>query len=236
MDGVARVSGGTYAAVLTTTTAPRSVAVVTGLLALLVVLASKWGERLDAAVHEGGHALAAYLTGRQVLAVWVESNGGGATATCGRPRGAGLFLTVAAGYTGPPLVGVCSAKLLSTGRVTAVLILAAFGLVALLLVTVNRFGQVLLIGMLASLIVAGRYSPDWAQLWYAHFLAWLMLLSGPQSVLILHRVRRGSGGGSGSDADLLALLTRIPGVFWVLAFAAFSLWCALRGATLLVHA
>ncbi|MCM3882719.1 M50 family metallopeptidase [Frankia sp. R82] len=231
---MARVSGGTYAAVLDGTAAPRSVVVVTGLLALLVVLASKWGERFDAAVHEGGHALAAYLTGRQVLAVWVEANGSGATLTRGRPRGAGLFVTVAAGYTGPPLVGVCSAALLAAGRVTAVLILAAFGLVTLLLVTVNRFGQGLLVGALASLVVAGRFSPDWVQLWYAHFLAWLLLLSGPQSVLILHRARRGGAGGS--DADLLAALTHIPALLWVLGFAAFSLWCALRGATLLVHA
>ncbi|CAO5183693.1 Integral membrane protein [Frankia sp. AiPs1] len=228
------MAGGVYAAVVDGTTASQAVAVMTGLLALLVVLASRWGERLDAAVHEGGHALAAYLTGRQVLAVWVDADGGGATLTRGRSRGAAIFMTVAAGYTGPPLVGVCSAALLARGRVTAVLILAVLGLAALLLVTVNRFGQGLIVGTIASLVIAGRYSPDWVQLWYFCFLAWVLLLSGPRSVLTLHRARRDGAGDS--DADLLATLTRIPGPLWVLGFAAFSLWCALRGAVLLLGA
>ncbi len=64
------------------------------------------------------------------------------------------------------------------------------------------------------------------------FLTWLLLLSGPRSVLVMHRARR--RGVSGSDADMLAEVTHLPAPLWVLAFGAFSLWCALRGAVLLV--
>jgi hypothetical protein len=37
-----------------------------------------------------------------------------------------------------------------------------------------------------------------------------------------------------TDADLLAELTHIPAFLWVLAFAAFSLWCAAEGARILL--
>ncbi|SNQ51011.1 conserved membrane hypothetical protein [Frankia canadensis] len=219
-------------AVVVEATAPRTVAVVTGLFALVAVLSSGWAERIDTAVHEGGHALAAYLAGRQVLAVWLDQDGGGRTLSYGRPRGLGLFLTRSAGYTAPPLVGVCSAALLAAGNVTAVLMLAALGLGALLLVTINRAGELLLLLTIASLVLAGRYCPGWVQLWYAYFLTWLLLFSGPRSVLILHRARRLGIGDS--DADKIGAMTHLPGFLWVLAFAVFSLWCTEKGAALLL--
>jgi hypothetical protein len=229
VDGV---SGGAVAVVLDGSAAPRVVAVVTGLFALLAVLSSKWADRLDTAVHEGGHAFAAFLAGRRVWAVWLDPDGSGATLTSGRIRGPGLFVTGVAGYTGPPLAGVCSAALLAAGKVTAVLILAVLGFVALLLVTVNGFGRLLVLATIGTLVVAGRFCPGWVQVWYAYFLTWLLLLSGPRSVLVLHRARR--SGDAGSDADMLAEVTHIPALLWVLAFAAFSLWCALKGTVLLV--
>ncbi|WP_232291811.1 M50 family metallopeptidase [Frankia sp. QA3] len=226
------MAGGTVAVVLDGAAAPRSVAVLTGLLALLAVLVSRWPEHLDTAVHEGGHALAAFLAGRRVGGVWVESDGSGLTYSFGRRRGVGLFATRAAGYVFPSLIGVCSARLLAAGKVTAVLILAVVALAALLLVMRNGFGELVVVAVGASLILAGRYAPGWVQTWYAYLLTWLLLFSGPRSVLDLHRARR--RGAVGSDADKLAASTHLPALLWVLAFAAVSLWCALKGATLLL--
>ncbi|CAJ64157.1 conserved hypothetical protein; putative integral membrane protein; putative N-(5-amino-5-carboxypentanoyl)-L-cysteinyl-D-valine synthase [Frankia alni ACN14a] len=229
---VSVVADGTLAVVLDGAAAPRSVAVVTGLLALLAVLVSSVPEHLDTAVHEGGHALAAFLSGRRVGGVWVESDGSGLTYSFGRRRGIGLFATRAAGYVFPSLIGVCSARLLAAGKVTAVLILAVAALAALLLVMRNRFGELVVVSVGASLILAGRYAPGWVQLWYAYLLTWVLLFSGPRSVLVLHRARR--RGAVGSDADKLAESTHLPALFWVLAFGAVSLWCALKGAALLL--
>ncbi|MCL9794094.1 M50 family metallopeptidase [Frankia sp. AgKG'84/4] len=226
------MAGGVVAVVVDGEAAPRAVTVLTGLLALLVVLGGRWVDWLDTAVHEGGHAFAAYLAGRRVVGVWMAPSGAGLTATWGRHRGFGLFLTGVAGYTGPPLAGVCSAALLAAGKATAVLILAGLGFVALLLVTFGGFGRAVVLGMIGTLVLVGRFCPGWVQLWYACFLTWLLLLSGPRSVLVMHRARR--RGVSGSDADMLAEVTHLPAPLWVLAFGAFSLWCALRGAVLLV--
>ncbi|WP_261576310.1 M50 family metallopeptidase [Frankia gtarii] len=232
LDRKADAKLGVLAAVVDGAAAPRAVAVVTALLALLALLVSRWPEHLDTAVHEGGHAFAAFLAGRLVAGVWVEADGSGLTWSFGRRSGVGLFATRAAGYLFPSLVGVCSARLLTAGKVTAVLILGVLALAALLLVVRNGFGErvVLIVG--ASMVLTARYCPDWAQTWYAYLLTWVLLFSGPRSVLVLHRARR--RGAVGSDADRLAESTHIPAVLWVLAFAAFSLWCALKGAALLL--
>jgi hypothetical protein len=224
------------AVVLNGGAAPRWIVVSTGLLALTAVLGNPvWvlSRRLTTAVHEGGHALAAYLVGRYGVEVRIPWRGNGVTSHVGRSRGAGLAAAAAAGYTSPPLVGLASAGLLRAGKVTAVLILSVLALAFLLLVVRNGFGELFVASAGASLVVAGRFSPAWVQVGYAHFLTWFLLFSGPKTVLILHRARR--QGAKGSDADVLADLTHVPGLVWVLGFGAVSLWCALKGAVILLR-
>jgi hypothetical protein len=227
------IADGKIAVVLDGGSAPRWIVVLTGLLALLAVLGNLWFVHLDTAVHEGGHAFVAYLAGRRVSGVWLNKDENSYTWHYGRPRGAGRIATAAAGYTGPPLVGLASASLLGAGKVTAVLILSVLGLAFLLLVVRTGFGELFVASVGASLVVAGRFSPAWVQVGYAHFLTWFLLFSGPKSVLVLHRARR--QGAEGSDADRLADLTHIPGLVWVLGFGAVSLWCALKGAGILLR-
>jgi hypothetical protein len=230
------IAHGEIAVVLDGGAAPRWIVVSTALFALLAVLGNPvWvlARRLTTAVHEGGHALTAYLVGRHSLEVCIPWRGNGVTSTVGRARGAGLAATAAAGYTFPPLVGLASAGLLGAGRVTAVLVLSVLALASLLLVVRNGFGELFVASVGASLVAAGRFSPAWVQVGYAHFLTWFLLFSGPKTVLILHRARR--QGAKGSDADVLAGLTHVPGLVWVLAFGAVSLWCALKGAGILLR-
>ncbi len=211
------------------------VAFVTGLLALLAVLPSwawSWARHLDTAVHEGGHALAAYLTGRFVIGVWLYPDASGSTWHRGRPNGLGRITISAAGYTGPSVVGLVSAALLDNGKVTSMLILAMLGLAFLLFVVRNGFGELVVASTGVLVILVDRHSPAWVQAGFAYFLTWFLLLSGPKSVLVLHRLRR--AGVTGSDADTLAGITPIPGLLWVLIFGAVGVVCLFEGAGLLL--
>lgn len=226
------VADGPIAIVVNDTAAPRWMVILTGLLAFLAVLLNSWFEHLDTAVHEGGHALATYLAGGEVRGVWIEENRSGYTTMRGYWGPISEFVITAAGYVGPSVVGLCSASLLGAGNVRAVFILAGLALAFLLLVVRNGFGIFVVMAAGASLVVAARYAPGWTQLGLVHFLTWFLLFSGPKSVLVLHRARR--KGASGSDADDLAALTHLPGLFWVLAFGFTDVWCGWTGAGILL--
>jgi hypothetical protein len=215
--------------------APMWMVVLAGLLALSAVLARpvwSWAQNLDTVVHEGGHALAAYLAGRSEIGVWIFSDGSGLTWDVGRPRGLGNIAAYAAGYTGPPVVGLGSAALLGEGKVTAMLVLALLALAFLLYVVRNGFGELLVALTGVAVIVVGRHFPAWVQTGFAYFLTWFLLFSGPKSVLQLHRARR-HGGGS-SDADGLARLTHLPGLVWVMIFGLVGVVCLFKGASILL--
>jgi Peptidase M50B-like len=236
-------------------------AALTGLAAALVVFGSRWTRHIDTAAHEGGHALVAFLAGRRVKGISFTGDGG-ATETAGRAAGPGMIMTAAAGYTATPAVGLFSAALLRSGKTTSVLILAMVALILLLLLASNLLGIVVAVVVGGSLVAVVRYFPGAVQLGYAEFLTWVLLLSGPKSVIVLQRVRRARDGGDDkdsdddgdgkkdadgkkggeedgddditTDADLLAELTHIPAFLWVLGFGAFSVWCAVEGTRILL--
>jgi hypothetical protein len=209
------------------------VSVVAGLVAVWAVTADWWARYLDTALHEGGHALTAWAHGWGVDRVHIERGGGGFTDFgSGRQTPAGVFIVFSAGYTSPPLAGLGSAALLAAGNTTAVLVLAVVALVGLMLVVENRFGVGVILLSAAGLVGLARYSPHWLALAAAYFLTWFLLLSGVKSVHILRKAR--AQGTRTSDADVLARLTHLPAPLWVLAFAAVSLWCLIKGAALLL--
>lgn len=55
-------------------------------------------------VHEGGHAFIALAAGRQLSGIRLHSDTSGLTVSRGRPRGFGMIMTAAAGYTAPLLL------------------------------------------------------------------------------------------------------------------------------------
>src|SRR5699024_12319039 len=66
--------------------------------------------------HEGGHALVALLTGRRLTGIRLNRDTSGVTLSRGRPRGAGIVVTLLAGYPAPALTGLAAALLRGTVR------------------------------------------------------------------------------------------------------------------------
>src|SRR5687768_1770760 len=83
------------------------VVLLTGLVAVAVVgYGPVW--RLARGVvtiaHEGGHALAALLTGRRLRGIRLHSDTSGLTLSSGKPTGFGMVVTGAAGYVAASLL------------------------------------------------------------------------------------------------------------------------------------
>jgi hypothetical protein len=188
--------------------------------AALVVVPGLWRHARNAVTiaHEGAHGLAALVTGRRLAGIRLHSDTSGLTVSAGRPTGAGMVLTGAAGYTGPGLFGLGSAALLSAGYAVG-LLWALLVLLALLLVQIRNWYGLWSVLVTAALVFAATWwLPAEGQAAFAHLVTWFLLLAAPKTVLELQAKRRRHGGAPDSDADQLARLTRLPGLVWVGVF------------------
>lgn len=197
---------------------------------LLVVLPRVWpvARHVVTVAHEGGHAVAAVLSGRRLSGIRLHSDTSGLTVSRGRPRGPGMVVTLLAGYTGPALLGLGSAAVLATGRPVA-LLWAWLVLLALLLVQVrNLFGLWVVLVCGVGVFAVTWWTGPTAQAAVAYTLTWFVLLAAPRTVLEVARSRRG-GRGRSSDPDQLARLTHLPGGFWVLVLLVLTVGAAVVG-------
>jgi hypothetical protein len=214
---------------------PTAVVLVTALLAAGVVLTpAAWrvARHVVTLVHEAGHAGVAVLTGRRVAGIRLHSDTSGLTTSVGRPRGPGMVLTAAAGYVAPALLGLGAAALASRGFAVGVLWCLLL-LVALMGLGVrNLFGlwSVLVTGVVLAAVT--WWAPAGWQTAAAWTVTWFLLLAAPRTVVELQRTRR--RGARTTDADVLARLTRVPGIVWVAGFLGVTLLVAVAGGTLLV--
>lgn len=203
----------------------------TGVVALLVVLyrpAWRVSRNVITIVHEAGHAAAALLTGRRLRGIRLHSDTSGVTVSVGRPTGPGMIMTVLAGYTAPPAVGVAYAAVLALDRVTLLLWLS-IGLLGLLLLAIRN-----VYGVFAVLATGGLvFAVSWfgsllVQSGFAYLMTWFLLVGGLWPVLELQRKRR-QRQAPDSDADQLARLTGVAGLLWVTFFGLFALGAAMLG-------
>lgn len=183
--------------------------------------------------HEGGHAAAAALTGRQLLGVRLHSDTSGLTVSRGRATGPGMVFTLAAGYVAPSLLGLGGVALLGSGHVTALLWSSIALLAVMLLLIRNVYGVVSVVGTAAVVFVLSWYGTAAVQAAFGYLFVWFLLLASPRPVLELPRLRRGSRARD-SDADQLARLTGVAAGGWVVLFAAVTLVAAAAGAYWLV--
>ncbi|MEU6073082.1 M50 family metallopeptidase [Micromonospora sp. NPDC047074] len=182
--------------------------------------------------HEGGHALAALLTGRRLHGIRLHSDTSGLTLSAGRPTGPGMILTLLAGYVAPPLVGLAGAWLLGGNRITLLLWVAVALLLAMLIMIRNVFGVLSLLVTGGVVLAVSWYAEPQVQAAFAYAGVWFLLLGGVRPVVELQRLRA-RGRMPASDADQLAGITPLPAFFWVTVFALVNLVALGAGALLL---
>lgn len=234
----AALLGGVADAVVATAQ-DRPAVLLAGLLALLTVgWTASWRltRGVVTIVHEGGHALAAVLTGRGLGGIRLHADSSGVTTSTGRAGGVGLVLTFLGGYPAPAALGLGGAVLVGTGRTAAFLWLAVGLLVATLTQVRNAFGVV---SVLATGTVVGAvawWGGPALQAGFAAALVWFLLFGGLRSVRELQRGRSRVPArfGGESDADALARLTGVPGGMWSALFWLLAAVAVITGAWVLV--
>jgi hypothetical protein len=216
---------------------PRTVIFATGIVALIVVLIRPvWRlmRNFITIAHEGGHALAAILTGRRLSGIRLHSDTSGLTLSRGRPTGLGMVVTGLSGYITPPLLGLGASALLAVGRITLLLWLVLILLAAMLIMIRNVFGVVSVVVTIAIILGVSYYAEPAIQSIFAYAFAWFLLLGGIRAVFELQqsRYRRQA---PGSDADQVGHLTRVPALIWVGFFAIVALGALAISAQWLVN-
>lgn len=192
-------------------------------------------------VHEGGHALAAFVTGNAVHSLTVSPDGSGLVYSTDGGLLSSLFVS-SAGYLGAMSFGALLLWLVRH-RVKAKAVLAACGALVLLLATVFGFlaplwnwnlpGLFTLVAGLAlpaGLFAAAKYLKPRAASFLVSFLAVQCVLN---AVFDLRTVLYASAfTDAHTDAANMAAATGVPSVFWVL----FWIVVALAIATLSLRA
>ncbi|WP_329174917.1 M50 family metallopeptidase [Streptomyces sp. NBC_01477] len=214
----------------TQTDPPRWLIWATAVLALAAVLSGGVWRIVRNAVtiaHEGGHGLVALLTGRRLDGIRLHSDTSGLTVSRGRPRGLGMVLTAAAGYTAPPLLGLAGAALLAAGHITALLWGATALLLAMLVMIRNAYGALTVVLTGALFLLVSWVTKAQVQAAFAYLVVWFLLAGGARPVAELQRSRRRDRSGT-SDADQLGRLTGTPAALWLFFFYVIAL-CAVVG-------
>lgn len=199
---------------------PGLLVLVTALVALAVVFfrpAWRIARNAVTIAHEGGHALAALLTGRKLRGIRLEFDTSGLTLSAGRPTGPGMMFTLLAGYIAPSLVGLGGAWLLGGNRITLLLWLAVVLLLLMLINIRNAFGVVSVVVTGAIVFAVSWYAEPEVQAAFAYAGVWFLLFGGVRPVFELQKLR-GRGRMPESDADQLARVTHVPALFWVGVF------------------
>jgi hypothetical protein len=212
---------------------PPLVAAVVAFLAVALRPVWRWTRGVVTMAHEGGHAVAALLTGRRLAGIRLHTDTSGLTVSSGPPRGPGMVLTALAGYVAPSLLGLAGAVAISAGW-SAWVLWAAAALLLVMLLAVRNVTGVLAVVVTGALLVAvsARGSVE-ARVLAGQVLVWFLLLGGVQAVRKLGYSRRRPGAVT-SDADQLAALTRVPALLWVGAFALVCTGCLVLGVWILV--
>jgi hypothetical protein len=207
------------------------------LAALLVWAPGAWpiARHVVTIAHEAAHGLVALLSGRKLHGIQLHSDTSGLTVSAGRPTGPGMIMTTAAGYVGPALLGLAAAALLTHHRAVG-LLWALLILLTLLLIQVRSwFGLWSILVSAAVVFAVSWWFQPQVQSAFAYSLTWFLLLAAPRPVLELQTLRRRTGGTS-SDADQLARLTRVPAIVWVGFFLAVTVGALVLGARWMVTA
>ena len=178
--------------------------------------------------HEGAHAVADSIMGRQVDYIKLNYSAEKSGVTKAKNVGGWSARVVVAfvGYIGPSSFGLGAAKLIQLGYALTVLWVTLFLLGILLLLLRWSFGLLTVILAGGLVYIVARYTPVSAQIVAAYAIAWLLLLSAVRGILV-----RGTRSSDGGD---LSQLTLIPRFIWFLLWLAATLAAVAIGGRWLV--
>ncbi len=176
-------------------------------------------------IHEGGHALAAFVTGNSVRSLTVSPDGSGLVYSTSGGMFSSMFVS-SAGYLGAMTFGALLLWLVRR-QVKAKVVLAASGVLVLLLATFfgflaplwnwslpGLFTLVAGVALPAGLFAAAKYLKPRAAAFLVSFLAVQCVLN---AVFDLRNVLYASTfTDAHTDAANMAEATGVPSVFWVL--------------------
>lgn len=182
-------------------------------------------------IHEGGHALAAFVTGNSVRSLTVASDGSGLVYSTDTGLFSSIFIS-SAGYLGAMTFGALLLWLVRV-KVKAKAVLAGSGVLVLLLATFfgflaplwhwslpGLFTLVAGVAIPAGLFAAAKYLSPRAATFLVSFLAVQCVLN---AVFDLRNVLFASAfTDMHTDAANMAAATGIPSVFWALFWIVFA--------------
>ncbi|UFU02795.1 M50 family metallopeptidase [Ruania suaedae] len=193
----------------------RELLVLLGLVAAVVVLGPAWraARLVVTLVHELGHAVVGILCGRRFAGFVLRMDASGHAITHGRARGPGRVATTWAGYPAPAVVGAAIIVAAARGWAPVVLTVALLVLVATLVRVRSFLTALVMVLVLAAL----------GLLWWAAGPLWQGLAVLAVGAVLLVGAWRHVGSvardrSRGSDPAVLAALTRIPRVLWLVSF------------------
>ena len=196
-------------------------------------------------IHEGGHALAALVTGNSVASLSVETSGEGLTYTTTGGLVSQIFIS-SAGYLGAMAFGALllilirktvAARIVLLGCALYVFALTMiYGLIKPLfwLTGLSGIPFTLLAGIILSvgLFLIARFASARIATFFVSFLAVQCVLNALFDLKILLSLSSPFvGSAAHTDALNMANATGVPAVFWTIAWIAFALgilWFAMR--------
>jgi membrane-associated protease RseP (regulator of RpoE activity) len=195
-------------------------------------------------IHEGGHALAALLTGNSVASLSVAMNASGETYT----TQGGIFSQVlisSAGYVGSMAFGALLLILIRKA-IAARIVLLGCGILVFAMTMIYGFIKplfwmnawsgipfTLLAGLFISvgLVLIARFASARVATFFVSFLAVQCVLNALFDLKTVFFLSSPFGPSVQTDALNMASATGIPAIFWTVAWIAFALgilWFAMR--------
>jgi hypothetical protein len=196
-------------------------------------------------IHEGGHALAALLTGHSVESLSVATDASGLTATLGEQGWFSSLLISSSGYLGAMAFGALLLALIRKTIAARIVLLSSavlifgltiiFGLVKPVL-SFNSWSGIpftLVAGIFisAALVLIAKFASAKVATFFVSFLAVQCVLNAIFDLKTLFWLSSPFAAGTHTDAANMAAVTGIPALFWAaiwIALALGILWFTMR--------
>jgi len=210
---------------------PAPIALSIGMLVFIAMLfPALWriATHAETVVHEAAHAMVAWIAGRSIRKVEINTKGGGSTSWA--PKGGfGSGVAAFAGYVGPSAAGLLAAWLISIGRIVAVLWLCGLLLAVMVLMVRNFFGGIVILACGALLYLILRYTTAVVQTAVAYAGTWFLLLSAPKDALRVAKKPKDV-----EDAKILAGMTVLRPSAWCFLWVVGTIAALVVGGAILL--